>query len=186
LLRVLLNAHSELYAPHELHVRRLKVEISTKLAERAMKGLGLERTELEHLLWDRVLHRALTREGKQVIVEKTPSNAFVWQRIVECWPDARFIFLLRHPASIAESWHEAQPNKRNLEAATADALRYMKAVETARQGLSGLTVRYEDLTADPAHETRRICEFLGLEWEPAMLEYGDHDLPRPQLSFQVR
>ena len=36
----------------------------------------------------------------------------------------------------------------------------------------GLTVRYEDLTAEPARELRRICEFLGLEWEPAMLDYG--------------
>jgi hypothetical protein len=37
----------------------------------------------------------------------------------------------------------------------------------------GLTVKYEDVTTDPEGETRRICEFLGLDWEPAMLRYGN-------------
>jgi hypothetical protein len=57
-----------------------------------------------------------------------------------------------------------------------DVLRYMLAVEDARVTHGGLEVRYEDLTVDPARETQRICEFLGLEWEPAMLDYrrGQH------------
>ncbi|MQA86372.1 MAG: sulfotransferase [Streptosporangiales bacterium] len=173
LLRVLLGSHSQLHAPHELHVRRLKVQFATKLSQRAMAELELDETELEHMLWDRVLHRELVKSGKRFIVEKTPSNAFVWRRLAECWPDAKFVFLLRHPVSVARSWHESNPEKRNLQEATADALKYMKAVQNARQGLSGLTVRYEDLTADPEGETKRICEFLGIDWEPEMLNYGE-------------
>jgi hypothetical protein len=124
------------------------------------------------LLWDRVLHRELVRSGKSYVVDKTPSNAFIHQRIAACWPDARYLFLLRHPAAIARSWHDSKPGERERREASLDALRYMKAVERARKKLPGLTVRYEDLTADPEGETRRICDFLGLEWEPAMLEYG--------------
>ncbi|MGH3951898.1 MAG: sulfotransferase family protein, partial [Pseudonocardiaceae bacterium] len=104
LLRLLLNAHSQLHSPHELHFRRLEVGCSTTLAERSMEALGLDRSDLEHLLWDRVMHRELVKAGKEFIVEKTPSNAFVYQRIAACWPDARFIFLLRHPVSIVQSW----------------------------------------------------------------------------------
>lgn len=173
LLRLLLDGHSQLHAPHELHIRRLKVTSSTKLAGRAMQKLGLERTDLEHLLWDRVLHRELAKSGKSFIVEKTPSNAFDWQRIVTAWPDARFIFLLRHPASIAASWHESDPEKRSLPDATEEALRYMRAVQEAREGHPGHTVRYEDVTADPHTELQRICEFLEIDWEPGMVEYGD-------------
>src|SRR3954471_13778782 len=55
LLRAVLNAHSELHAPHELHVRRLTVGFGTRLAERAMAALGHNQADLEHLLWDRVL-----------------------------------------------------------------------------------------------------------------------------------
>ncbi|GII29110.1 sulfotransferase family protein [Planotetraspora mira] len=173
LLRAMLNAHSMLHAPHELHVRRLFVNFGTPLAESAMSALGHNRADLEHLLWDRVLHRELVKSGKRFMVDKTPANAFAYQRITACWPDARFIFLLRHPASIATSWHEADPEKRTPEEAALDALRYMKAVERARKALSGLTVRYEDLTAEPEKETRRICEFLDVPWESGMLTYGD-------------
>jgi hypothetical protein len=83
------------------------------------------------------------------------------------------VFLLRHPASIAASWYEAGVEKRTREEATADALRYMKAVQRARKALDGLTVRYEELTAEPEKVTRSICDFLGVEWEPGMLSYGE-------------
>ncbi|MEU9832395.1 sulfotransferase [Streptosporangium sp. NPDC048047] len=182
LLRAMLNAHPMLHAPHELHVRRLSVGLTTPLAARAMEALGHNQADLEHLLWDRVLHRELVRSGKAHIVDKTPANAFAHRRIATCWPDARFVFLLRHPASIAASWHEASPDRRTPHEAALDALRYMKAVERARGDLPGLTVRYEDLTADPEAETRRICDFLGIPWEPVMLAYGEQTVVQKGLG----
>lgn len=173
LLRLLLDGHSQLHAPHELHFRRLEVQPNTKLAGRAMKELGLERRDLEHLLWDRVMHWDLARSGKRHIVEKTPANVFAWRRIAECWPDARFIFLLRHPVSIVRSWHESDPEKRTLEEAGSEALEYMNAVEEARGSLEGHTVRYESLTADAEGTMQGICAFLHVPWEPDMLRYGD-------------
>lgn len=141
-----------------------------------MDALDLSRGDLEHLLWDRVLHRELTRSGKDFIVEKTPSNAFAYQRIRDCWPDARFVFLLRHPVSIAQSWHEGDPEKRTYDEACADALRYMKAVDNARKGITGgHTLRYEEITADPEGRMRALCTFLGVDFEPSMLEYGARD-----------
>jgi hypothetical protein len=172
LLRSVLNAHSMVHAPHELHVRRLTVGFGTPLSEKAMNALGHNQADLEHLLWDRVLHRELVRSGKSFIADKTPANAFAFERIATCWPDARFVFLLRHPASIAKSWHEASPDRRTPEEAALDALRYMKAVQRARRALPGLTVRYEDLTEDPETQIRRICDFLHVPWEPQMLSYG--------------
>jgi Sulfotransferase family len=46
-----------------------------------------------------MLADALRRSGKPTLVVKTPSNVLIWQRIADCWPDARFVFLLRHPAA---------------------------------------------------------------------------------------
>jgi hypothetical protein len=86
------------------------------------------------------------------------------------------VFLLRHPVSIAQSWHEGDPEKRTYDEAAADALRYMKAVEKARRATTGgHLVRYEDITADPEKEMRRLCDFLDLAFDPAMLEYGRKD-----------
>jgi hypothetical protein len=172
LLRLMMDRHSMLHAPHELHVRRLRVVPTTALARKAMDLLGHDEADLEHLLWDRVLHRELQLSGKRFIVDKTPSNSFAFRRISTCWPDARFVFLLRHPASIAASWADASVGRRDRDEAIEDALRYMRALERARSHLSGLTVRYEDLTADAEKVTREICAYLDLPWESEMLAYG--------------
>ncbi|MFF1272173.1 sulfotransferase family protein [Streptomyces marokkonensis] len=173
LLRMMLGAHSRLHAPHELHLGAIDVTCANWFSERAMKALGLDRGDLEHLLWDRVMHRELVKAGKEFIVEKTPANAYMYRRLRDCWPDARFVFLLRHPESVARSWHESDPAKRPYDKAVTDVLRYLNAVEEARTtGPDGCTVRYEDITADPEREMRRLCGFLGVHYEPAMLHYG--------------
>jgi hypothetical protein len=175
LLRVVLNSHPQLHAPHETHVRRLIVKLSTPPVAHAMEGFGHNLADIEHILWDRILHRELARSGKETIVEKTPSNVFVWKRLATCWPDARFIFLMRHPMSIATSWHEGDKSKRPMSKAVPHTLNYMRALEEARAGLPGLTLRYEELTSDPEGQTRRICDFLDIPWEPAMITYGQKD-----------
>ena len=174
LLRVMLNTHSAIHAPHELHLRGLGVRLKSKYVTRAMAELGMDNDQLRYLLWDRLLHRELVRHSKQVLVNKTPSDAFIWQQIVECWPDARFIFLLRHPAAVTDSWHRARKEWTRDQAAE-DVLPYMDAVEQARTERGGLSVKYEDLTRDPEGELQRVCEFIGVDWEPAMVDYGQGD-----------
>ena len=174
LLRVLLDSHSQLYAPQELHLRYVAVRLRSKWGRRAMRGLGLDARALEYLLWDRILHRELTASGKPRIVCKTPNDVFIADRLVECWPDVRFLFLLRHPAAIARSRQAHGPNvdpEKNVDLIR----RYCEAVEGARQSFPGHTVRYEELTADPAAVTAGICDFLGLPWEQGMLDYGRFD-----------
>jgi hypothetical protein len=183
LVRVLIDSHSQLHAPHEMHLRNFHVEITSKYAPRSLEAIGLDQRHVEYLLWDRLLHRELAASGKEILVNKTPSDVFIVDRIQECWPDARFIFLLRHPAAIAASRHATRPQdsaQRNL----FKVLEYGNAVEAARASLPGLTVRYEDIASDPVAQTQRICAFLGVEWEPGMVDYGsfDHGRFRPGLG----
>jgi hypothetical protein len=172
LLRVLLDSHSQIHCPHEMHLRDIGVQVKEGYPEKALKEVGLDSTRLRYLLWDRLLHRELDAAGKQTFVNKTPNDVFVVDRIVECWPDARFIFLLRHPGAIARSRQALRPQdtpERNAKMVA----RYCNAVQDARERLDGITVRYEDLAGDPVAETKRLCEFLGVEWEERMLEYGE-------------
>jgi len=171
LLRVLLGSHSELHAPHELHLSNLRVRLRTYNTQKSMAEIGLDKRGLEHLLWDRLLDRQLRLSGKRTLVNKTPSDVFIWRRILETWPDARFIFLLRHPMSVVESRQASHPEE-PLEESMRLTMRFMTAVEEARQALPGPTVRYEQLTADPEGTTKELCTYLGVEWEPGMLEYG--------------
>jgi hypothetical protein len=183
LLRVLLDSHSQLHSPHELHLRRVTAAVKGRAARRALRELELDNRRLRYLLWDRLLHRELTAHGKRFLVNKTPNDVFITERIQECWPDARFVFLLRHPASIARSRANARPqdsDEQNL----AMVLRYANALEKARRTLPGIDVRYEALTENPERELRRLCDFLGVRFEPAMLEYDrfDHGAFRPGLG----
>jgi Sulfotransferase family len=168
-----------MYGPPELPLRQLTVRAETPWILASMKELQLTKQELNYLLWDRVLADVLARAGKPTLVVKTPSNVLIWREIADCWPDARFIFLLRHPASAVASlnaawtptWHADESG--TLDESVAKALRYMTCLEEARRALPGRTVRYEDLTAEPEVCTRQLCGFLGVPFEPAMLEYGE-------------
>jgi LPS sulfotransferase NodH len=175
LLRMMLDTHSQICAPHELHLRHVHASVEDKRYPKlAMEGIGLDDEALEHLLWDRIMHRELGRAQKSVFVDKTPQNVELWQRLVKAWPDARFIFLIRHPASIADSLTAARPKagRENNELRT---LRYAKQLSDAAAELPGITVKYEDLCADPAAVTQRVCAYLGVPWEAGMLEYGAKD-----------
>ncbi|MFK0171909.1 sulfotransferase family protein [Streptomyces sp. NPDC090306] len=184
LLRVLLNSHSRVRAPHEMHLRTVHVRLSRSFTPDAMRALDLDRAELEHVLWDRILHVELQRSGKDVIVDKTPPNTLIWPRLQRCWPNARYIVLLRHPGAVIESLTSRRTDP-DHEAIRAEVLAYSEKLEEARLALPGAhVVRYEDLTAEPELRTRELCAYLGVPWETGMLDYGDrdHGVFRPQLG----
>jgi Sulfotransferase family len=101
----------------------------------------------------------------------------MWRRIANCWPDARFILLLRHPAaavaSLHASWHPFwhPGTSGTLGEAVKNGLRHMTKVEEARRALAAVTVRYEDLTVNSEEVIRGVCDFLTLPFESAMLSY---------------
>jgi len=175
LLRVLLDSHSQIHCPHEIHLRYLSVNLEAKWVERSMREMGLDQEKLEYLLWDRLLQRELSGSGKPRLVTKTPNDVFIADRIKTCWPDAKLIFLLRHPAAIVRSRKNVQPDDADQEKNVDLIRRYCGALERARQTYDGVTIRYEDLTADPAAVTQKVCEHLGVDWEPGMLDYGSRE-----------
>lgn len=182
LLRSVMGAHSELYAPHELHLRDLKVEMRTDYVRDAMDELGYSKRELEYMLWDCLLARKVEAAGKKHLINKTPHDVFMWRRIAEAWPDVRFIYLQRHPVSILRSWQRARPQY-SLDEAIDSVLKYVEKVEEARtEWQAGISVTYEDLTREPERVSRELCAYLGLEWEPAMLDYAKD---RDQESFRA-
>ncbi len=197
LLRCIAGSHPEVHAPHELHLGDLRVVTGTRMGEWSLDPLGLDTRATQYLLWDRILHRELERSGKSVIVEKTPQHVFIWERLRECWPQARFIFLLRHPGQVSLSAAEAArsvPLRTRLAMGLGfvwDGVRHgwennpvngteqlvggMQRLDRARTALPGLTVRYEELTAEPEPVVRGLCDFLEVVYNPRMLSYGDFD-----------
>jgi Sulfotransferase family len=175
LLRAVLDAHSQIVAPHELHMRRIAIRLP-RPARRAMRELGFSTEDLANVLWDRVLHLQLINTGKSIVVDKTPHNVRAWPRISGWWPEARYVFLHRHPLRILESMMTARPD---IDRAT--HLRHLRGnlrhLRQAAQVLDGITVRYERLTHEPETVTREICAYLDVPWEPEMVDYGSRGGP---------
>jgi hypothetical protein len=183
LLRVLLDSHSQIHSPQELHLRDMTVRVKTDYAAKALGEIGLDDEQLRFLLWDRLLARELAAARKSILVNKTPNDVFIADLIARCWPDARFIYLLRHPGAIERSRQATRPQD-SPERNARMVLRYGTAIEEARAARPGLTIRYEELTTDARGSTQRLCQFLGVPWEATMLDYGrfDHGRMKPGLG----
>ena len=129
---------------------------------------------MRFLLWDRLLQRELVAARKEILVNKTPNDVFIADRIARCWPDApgstRSGTPERSRARARKARRQDTP-ERNASV----VLRYGNAIQQARADQPGVTIRYEELTADPRDATKRLCAFLGVQWEAGMLEYGRFD-----------
>jgi protein-tyrosine sulfotransferase len=121
------------------------------------------------------------REGRRLLSEKTPANCLVFEPLMELFPRARCVFVLRDPRAIVASMLEVgrrgramglspRPYTRSLRAAVAHVEACFHAGFAAEKAAPDrvLAVEYAALVTDPATETRRICAFLGLPWSPEM------------------
>lgn len=117
--------------------------------------------------------------------EKTPENVLVFPELARLFPNARFIHVVRDPraivASLLQVGERARRKGRKPAPFTADVdaaiRRVRRSLEKGAQAVREhpervLTVRYEDVVENPERETRRICDFLGLQWTPAMCTPG--------------
>jgi hypothetical protein len=211
LLRCVLDSHPLVHVTEELHFTNLKVNMTAPFAELAMKMLGFDSDDLEHMLWDRILHDSLIRSGKKVIIEKTPRDLLQWERFHRAWPAARYIFLLRHPATIYASMEDSRSRIRarsaalreaplagphadlitamvhlaasRTESSMNDVVDRVRRLNEARRVLPGFTVRYEDLVGDTEQVTREACDFLNVPWDAAMLDHGAVDRTLVRAEF---
>lgn len=106
-------------------------------------------------------------QGRSFILEKTPKHIHAIRRIKKVVPEARIIVTVRNPldnvASLFERFGDLQGAIRRWKADNREALRVMTRPDV-------LIVRFENLTANPSTEFRRICDFSGLCWEDGILE----------------
>ncbi|MDE2515125.1 MAG: sulfotransferase [Rhodospirillales bacterium] len=121
---------------------------------------------------------AAAPQGTLRIVDKTPDNIFHVGLIAALFPGARIIFCERDPRDICLSCY-FQWFKEPLAFANdlADCATRLMAVDRLRRHWNRvlpqpmLTLRYERLIAAPEAEARRLIAFLGLDWDPACLDF---------------
>jgi hypothetical protein len=114
------------------------------------------------------------REAKPRSGDKTPRHVLHLATLGELFPEARFVHLIRDGRDVALSWAE-QFSVPVVFAIRRWARRVSRGRSAGRVLGPGCyrEIRYEDLVADPERELRRLCGFVGLDFDPAMLRYHE-------------
>jgi hypothetical protein len=119
--------------------------------------------------------------GKSRFGDKTPSYMQRLDVLDRAFPDGRYLHLIRDGRDAALSFlaltRKPRFNPARPRSLAPFAAQWRREIEGARRfGRERVPgryreLRYEDLVADPEAKLREACEFLELEFEPAMLEY---------------
>lgn len=181
LLERILSRHSRIEAGGELPIlprleEWLRNEVGVSYAERLA---SLSADELAQI-GERYVEssRDYRSSDKSRIIDKLNYN---WARtgfIRLVLPNARIIDLRRNALDCCWSnfkmmfaeGHVAANDQRDIARFYRDYVRMIDAVDAAAPG-GILKVRYEELVDDVEGQVRRILEFLGLEWEPACIDF---------------
>lgn len=135
--------------------------------------LAARRPSIQAMLESLVVQHA-ERRGKARWVEKTPRHLLVLDSLRQLWPDGRIVRIVRDPRDVALSLAGMPFAGDSL---VGNLVRIDQDDRASRDFLArdgrSFSLRYEDLVAEPERELRRLCEFLGEAFEPAMLERGE-------------
>jgi hypothetical protein len=139
------------------------------------------------------LKRSLGKSDARRVVDKMPDNYSLVGWIAMQFPKARIIHCRRDLRDVALSCWLTQFGKINWASRWPDLLHriehYQDLMQHWRTVLPGrfIEVDYEAMVADQETESRRLIDWLGLDWDPARLEhYAGDGLVRTASITQVR
>ncbi len=208
LVRLMLDAHPELAIPGETHwVPKL-----IKSVERSKQAPDdLADLIIDHKRWGdfhldadelRTRIRAVDppnaadvirafyllyaeREGKRRYGDKTPGYVQEMPRLQRVLPEARFIHIIRDGRDVSLSHLRMNWGPETYaESARLWRNRIRKARKQAPQIEHYTEIHFEDLVSDTEGVLRKVCEFVELEFDPAMLDY--HERAEGRLAEKAR
>jgi hypothetical protein len=195
LLRLMLDAHPDLAIPPETQFIPQLIDASkalgdpasnvsdTLISHRRFHDFGFTEDEIRGrfaAIQPFSLAEALRyffrtyaeRQGKPRWGDKSPGYGWTMERIDRILPEAYFIHLIRDGRDVSLS---LMAKKDDPPPPARQARHWKSRVNKTRdQGTRVrhyIEVRYEDLISDPEPELRRISDFIGLRFDPAMLQY---------------
>ncbi len=111
-------------------------------------------------------------QGKSRWAEKTPNHIQHLETIRQLWPDAKIIRIIRDPRDVGLSTRKIPtfsdrilPNIYVWHQWNANAESFLEADS------GSITVRYEDIVDDAEYQLKRICDHIGEDFDPAMMQF---------------
>lgn len=114
------------------------------------------------------------RNGASRGGEKTPQNIRYLSELLQVFPSAKVVHIVRDPRAVVSSLRRMPwaPDSIALNALKwkVDML-FMR--DFMNSGGTVHTLKYEDLVSEPEPNLRTLSDFLGVGWDPAMLEFSE-------------
>ena len=183
LLEVILEGHPQVASleEHELLIHSVNEFMQRpEELERLPRAAPQTIARLRADYWRLVADYGADVRGK-VFVDKYPLNTLKLPLIARLFPRAKILFACRDPRDVVLSCfrHRFRMTAPLYELLTLEgAAHYYDAVMQLLVRLTGVLtldiclVRHEDLVSEFAREMKRICEFLDLDWAPAMGDFA--------------
>ena len=137
---------------------------------------------------DALFRAAAAKRGKPRWGDKTPRYVLHVERLASMFPDSLFVHIIRDARAVAASIREAGWARSFAGAAAF----WVQRVEAGREAGARLgadryrEVRYEALVDDPRAQVESLCEWLGIEYTPEMLEfYRDSEQSIPAAHLEL-
>jgi len=125
----------------------------------------------------RIYGEFLEQNKAQVFIDKTPRYYYILDYLNNMFPHAKFIVLLRHPLDVFVSLRDTFCGRNDRAAINRSGDSIMGAKKIAafidKPVKNRKIIRYEDVVRTPGKTISEVCSFLGLDYEPAMLNYGN-------------
>lgn len=196
LLRVILDTHSRIACGPELKVLPVLARLSDDFRSGYapfLRAYHIDARDTDRLFGQFVsglLEPLRLAQGKARIAEKTPNNVFFFPQLQRMFPEARFIHVIRDGCDVVASllrmdWKTPEGKPLSYTRDATEAARYWAgAVRAGRrfaQSPAGrercMEIRYESMVDDSERALRPLFEFIGEDWEPAVLAF--HQIERP-------
>jgi hypothetical protein len=132
-----------------------------------------ETRSVHRIVWELLL-RAGEQHQARIVMDKSLDSVRYADELMALFPDMLFLNVVRDPRAQVASMNRAiiQDFDTTLNAMTwAEAHRLARKL-AAEHPARVLTIRYEDFLADQEHTLGRICDFIGLDFLPQMLDIG--------------
>jgi hypothetical protein len=151
--------------------------------EALLKRYQVYPPDVKHLLWAAIEEYAAAK-GKQQGGEKTPENLIFGLTLLQWFPMARMILIIRDPRAVYSSLIKTTFDKvktpQNLAALWSIGSRQLKNLKQ-RYPAQVKIVLYEKLVSDTESTLRDLMPWLGLAFDPVQLDYS---IPTPQFNAQ--
>jgi protein-tyrosine sulfotransferase len=189
LLRAMLDSHPAIACGPDLGLiaglARQYGEVAETIGTNLAAYYDLPEAEVRRhyrALIERLLSPLPLRRGKARAAEKSGANALFFRQLHALFPDSPLIHVIRDGRDVAASmlgrvWKGADgrplPATRDLRSGAGLWAAMVKAGHAAGEecGTQYLEIHYEDLVGAPEATLRRLCRFVGEEWDPMMLDY---------------